>query len=187
MLSLVVAFAQNAVNEGRRQHLIYASVWKRQSDGSFRVVMDMGVQTPAPVMFPPGFTRARPTERYARKTTIESAARSLRDADAALTNALRSGQSEAYRGHLAEGARLHRPDVMPIVGEQAIVAWLASQPRYAAGESSFADTSMAGDLGYTYGTYALGGNQAAHGFYVRVWSRGRDSVWRVALDVLQPQ
>jgi ketosteroid isomerase-like protein len=187
VLSLVVAFAQNAVNEGRRQHLIYASVWKRQSDGSFRVVMDMGVQTPAPVMFPPGFTRARPTERYARKTTIESAARSLRDADAALTNALRSGQSEAYRGHLAEGARLHRPDVMPIVGEQAIVAWLASQPRYAAGESSFADTSMAGDLGYTYGTYALDGNQTSHGFYVRVWSRGRDSVWRVALDVLQPQ
>jgi hypothetical protein len=111
---------------------------------------------------------ARAADRaYVRKTTIESAARSLRDADAALTNALRSGQSEAYRGHLAEAARLHRPDVMPIVGEQAIVAWLASQPRYAAGESSFADTSMAGDLGYTYGTYALDGNQAAHGFYVR--------------------
>jgi len=51
-----------AVNECRPQHLIYASVWKRQADGSFRVVMDMGVQTPAPVMFPPGFTRARPTE-----------------------------------------------------------------------------------------------------------------------------
>ena len=174
-----------AVNEGRPQHLIYASVWKRQADGSFRVVMDMGVPTPAAVMFPPGVTRARQTERYARQTTVESAVKSLRDTDAALTNALRDGQSEAYRGHLAEGARLHRPDVMPIVGEQAIVAWLTSQPGYAAGESRFADTSMAGDLGYTYGTYALEGNQASHGFYVRVWSRGRDAVWRVALDVLQ--
>jgi hypothetical protein len=26
-------------------------------------------------------------------------------------------------GHLAESARLHRPDVVPIVGERAIVAW----------------------------------------------------------------
>jgi ketosteroid isomerase-like protein len=174
------------VNEGRPQHSIYASVWKRQADGSFRVVMDMGVPTPASVMFTPGFTRAPQTQRYTRRTTTQSAVRSLRDTDAALTNALRSGQAEAYRGHLAEGARLHRPDVMPIVGEQAIVAWLTGQPRYAAGESKFADTSMAGDLGYTYGTYALGGTPASHGFYVRVWSRGSDGVWRVALDVLQP-
>jgi ketosteroid isomerase-like protein len=175
-----------AVNEGRPQHSIYASVWKRQPDGSFRVVMDMGVRTPSPVVFPPGFTRAPQTQRYARRTTADSAVKSLRDTDAALTNALRSGQSEAYRGHLAEGARLHRPDVMPIVGEPAIVAWLAGQPRYAAGESKFADTSIAGDLGYTYGTYTLNGNQTSRGFYVRVWSRGRDGVWRVALDVLQP-
>jgi ketosteroid isomerase-like protein len=76
--------------------------------------------------------------------------------------------------------------MMPIIGEPAIVAWLTDQPRYEAGESKFAETSLAGDLGYTYGTYTLGGTQASHGFYVRVWSRGRDGVWRVALDVLQP-
>ena len=174
-----------AVNEGRPQHSIYASVWKRQNDGSFRVVMDMGVDTPMSVMFPPGFTRAPQTPRYARRTTAESAVKSLRDTDAALTNALRSGQAEAYRGHLAEGARLHRPDMMPVVGEEAIVAWLAGQPRYATGESKFAETSIAGDLGYTYGTYALVDNQTSRGFYVRVWSRGRDGVWRVALDVVQ--
>ena len=174
-----------AANEGRPQPALYASVWKRQADGSFRVVMDVGVLTPAPVTFRPGFTRAPQTDRYARNTTVQSAVKSLRDTDAALTNALHRGQSDAYRGHLAEGARFHRPDVMPIVGEQAIVAWLASQPRYAAGESRFAETSMAGDLGYTYGTYALDGTQASHGFYVRVWSRGRDGVWRISLDVLQ--
>jgi ketosteroid isomerase-like protein len=175
-----------AVNGGRPQPSIYASVWKRQADGSFRVIMDMGVPTPAPVTFPPGFTRASQAERYTRTTTVPSAVKSLRDTDAALTNALRRGQSDAYRGHLADGARLHRPGVMPIVGEQAIVAWLTGQPRYASGESKFADTSTAGDLGYTYGTYALDGNQASRGFYVRVWSRGGDGVWRVALDVLQP-
>jgi ketosteroid isomerase-like protein len=174
-----------AINGGQPQHSIYASVWKRQTDGSFRVVMDMGLPTPAAVMFPPGFTRAPQMARYARSTTVQSAVKSLHDTDAALTNAARRGQSDAYRGHLAEGARLHRPGVMPIVGEQAIVAWLADQPRYTAGESKFAETSTAGDLGYTYGTYTLEGTQSSHGFYVRVWSRGRDGVWRVALDVLQ--
>lgn len=174
-----------AVDNGRPQHSIYASVWKRQPDGSFQVVMDMGVSTPQAVTFPEGFTQAPQVDRYASLANVDSAIRSLRDTDAALTHASRSGQMDAYRGHLAQGARLHRPGVMPLVGEQAILPWLADQPRYAAGESRFADVSTAGDLGYSYGTYTLQGSQGSHGFYVRVWTRGRDGVWRVALDVLQ--
>src|SRR6185503_12879090 len=117
-----------AANEGRPQHQIYASVWKRQADGSFRVVIDMGVPTPAPVMFSPGFTRAPRTDVYAGKATKEAATKSLRDTDAALTNAARAGQPDAYRGHLAPGARFHRPDVMPVVGADAVLTWLGSQP-----------------------------------------------------------
>ncbi len=173
-------------NHGQPSHSIYASVWKRQADGSFKVVMDMGVPTPGPVTFPDGFTAARRADVYAGKATVDAATRSLKDTDAALTNAARTGQADAYRGHLAEGARFHRPDVMPVVGQDAILAWLAGQPGYASGESKFAETSMAGDLGYTYGTYLLKGDQVPRGFYVRIWTRGRDGVWRVALDVLQP-
>jgi ketosteroid isomerase-like protein len=174
-------------NNGQPFHSIYASVWKRQADGSFKVVMDMGVPTPGPVMFADGFTAARRTDVYAGRTTPEAAIKSLKDTDAALTNAARGGQMEAYRGHLAQDVRFHRPEVMPIVGPDAVLTWLAGQPGYASGEARYAETSMAGDLGYTYGTYVLKGDPAARGFYVRVWTRGRDGVWRVALDVLQPQ
>ena len=173
-------------NNGQPYHSLYASVWKRQADGSFKVVMDMGVPTPAPVMFAEGFTRAPRTDTYGRKSSREASTRSLRDTDAALTNAARSGQADAYRGHLAPAARFHRADLMPIVGADAVLKWLANQPAYGAGESRYAETSEAGDLGYTYGLYALKGNPDAHGFYVRVWSRAfQDGVWRVALDVLQ--
>lgn len=173
-----------ARNNGRPLHSIYASVWQRQSDGTFKVVMDMGVPTPEPVVFPEGFTAAKRTDVYGGRSTPEASARSLRDTDAALTNAARAGQADAYRGHLADDARFHRADQMPVVGATAVLAWLAGQPAYASGESKFATTAMAGDFGYTYGTYALKGSQE-RGFYVRVWTRGRDSVWRVALDVFQ--
>jgi ketosteroid isomerase-like protein len=176
-----------ARNNGQPRHSIYASVWKRQPDGAFKVVMDMGVSTPGPVPFPDGFTRAPRADVYTGNATAPAAIKSLRDTDAALTNAARSGQADAYRGHLAEGARLHRPDVMPLVGQEAIVAWLAGRPAYASGESMFAETALSGDLGYTYGSYAMTGVAADHGFYVRAWTRGRDGVWRIALDVLQPQ
>jgi ketosteroid isomerase-like protein len=176
-----------ARNNGQPRHSIYASVWKRQPDGAFRVVMDMGVTTPGPVPFADGFTRAPRTDVYTGNASTSAATKSLQDTDAALTNAARAGQADAYRGHLAEGARLHRPDVLPLVGQDAIVAWLMGQPAYASGESKFAETALSGDLGYTYGSYAMKGDPAQHGFYVRVWTRGRNGVWRVALDVLQPQ
>ena len=172
-------------NNGQPFHSLYASVWKRQADGSFKVLMDMGVPTPGPVSFADGFTRAPRPNVYAGTTTPEAARKSLRDTDAALTNAARSGQADAYRGHVAEGVRFHRAERMPVVDEPAALQWLRDQPAYATGESRFAETSLSGDLGYTYGTYALKGDAAAHGFYVRVWTRGRDGVWRVALDVLQ--
>lgn len=172
-------------NNGQPFHQLYSSVWKRQADGSFKVVMDVGVTTPGPVPFPAGFTPASRPNRYAGRMTMEASMKSLRDTDAALTNAARGGQADAYRAHLAEDVRFHRPDAMPVTGQDAVLAWLDGQPAYASGESRFAETSMAGDLGYTYGTYALKGESAARGFYVRVWTRGRDGVWRVALDVLQ--
>ena len=174
-------------NNGQPFHSIYASVWKRQADGSFKVVMDFGVATPGPVTFADGFTPAKRTDVYAGRSTPEAAAKSLKDTDAALTNAARAAQADAYRGHLAQDVRFHRDEVMPIVGQDAVLTWLAGQPAYAAGETRFAETSIAGDLGYTYGTYTLTGEKGSRGFYVRIWTRGRDGVWRVALDVLQPQ
>ena len=175
-----------ARDNGQPRHSIYASIWKRQPDGTFKVVMDMGVPTPAAVVFPKGFTRAPHGDAPAGGASADVATRSLRDADAALTAAERTGQVEAYRGHLAANARLHRPGVMPLVGEKAILACLASQPALASGDSRFAEAASSGDFGYTWGHYAINGT-LERGFYVRAWTRGRDGMWRVALDVLQPQ
>lgn len=179
-----------ARNGGMPRYSTYASVWKRQPDGTFRVVMDVGVTTPDAVPFGPGFTRAPFSDRYTGTDTADAATRSLRSADEALTRAAISGQADAYRGRIADRGRIHRPDVMPIVGEAAGLAWLRTQPPYASGTSRHAEVSRLRDIGYTWGSYALpqsGTGPAARGFYVRVWVRSRDGSWKVALDVLQPQ
>ena len=145
--------------------------------------MDVGIPTPGPVTFPHGFTRASRDGAFAASSGLAADTASLRKADGDLTGALRS-QVDPYRGRLAPAARLHRGAVMPLVGEDAIVTWLRSQPAYAQGEVRYAETARSGDLGYTWGRYAL---PAEKGFYVRVWSRARDGAWKVALDVLQPR
>jgi ketosteroid isomerase-like protein len=160
----------------------YASVWKREADGSFRVVIDVGISTENFVPFAPGFVRAPFADRYTGSETGAAATRSLRDADASLTRAAMASQANAYSGHIAANGRLHRPALLPLVGEAAILAWLQTQPAYASGETRSADAARSADLGYTWGSYAT---STTKGYYARVWVRGRDGSWKVALDVVQ--
>jgi ketosteroid isomerase-like protein len=179
-----------ARNNGAPRHGNYASIWKRQPDGTYKVIIDVGVNVPSAAPFAPGFTRAPSAGRYTGPDTVEAATRSLAAADAELNRLARRAQAAGYAGKLADGVRLHRSGRMPVVGTAAAAAWLATQPPYAGGESRFAQVASSRDLGYTWGTYAVGstGNtQSEKGFYVRVWARSADGTWTVALDVLQPQ
>ena len=171
------------------RHQTYASLWKRQRNGTFRVILDVGVPTPQAVPFAPGVQRAPFGNRFSGD--YDDRTPPLSAADGVLNSALRNSQSRGYRGRLAREARLHRPGVLPLVGESKILAWLAGQPRFTLGDSRYAESARSGDLGYTWGTYQLARRGAAakveEGFYVRVWTRQRDGQWQVSLDVLQPQ
>ena len=102
----------------------------------------------------------------------------------------RTNQARAYRPHLAPSARLHRPNLLPVVGDRRILQWLATQPAFTEIDTRFTEAARSGDLGYTWGNYATKaarGGGVQRGFYVRVWVRERNGQWKVALDVLQPQ
>jgi ketosteroid isomerase-like protein len=180
-------------NNGQPRHGVYASVWKRERDGTFRVVMDVGIPTPRAASFPEAFTRAPAANRFAGD--LNDRTPPLATADSVLNSDLRTSAVRAYRGRLAPGVRFHRPLTMPVVGEAAVLRFLATQPRYDQADSRFAESAQSGDLGYTWGTWsrrlppARGRAEAPKdrfetGFYTRVWVRERTGQWKVALDVL---
>lgn len=172
---------------GRPRHSLYASIWKRQPDGSFKVMLDLSIPTPRAVAFPAGFTRAPHAARF--NGAITERTPTLGAADSVVNSDLRTSQERAYRGRVAPGARLYRVNRMPAIGEHAILAAVAGRQPYSEIDSHFSESAASGDLGYTWGSYVVGGRKAPveYGFYARVWVRGPDGQWRVALDVLQPQ
>lgn len=174
-------------NKGQPRHSVYSSVWKRQRDGSFKVVLDVGVNTPGAATFTAGFTRASIANRFTGD--YDDTTPPLSAADGVLNSALRSGQATAYRGRLTPGVRFHRQNLAPVTGERAATRWLTTQPAYTSADARYAEAARSGDLGYTWGTYSMGPRQkpAQQGFYVRVWVRERNGQWKVALDILQPQ
>jgi ketosteroid isomerase-like protein len=173
-------------DNGRPRHSTYASVWKRQSDGAFKVVMDFGVNTPGPVPFATGFTRAPAANRFTGD--YDDSTPPLSAADSVLNSGLRTSQADGYRGRVAPGVRFLRQNMAPVVGDRAALRWLATQRPYSAVDGRFAESARSGDLGYTWGSYAVGPAQkpTQSGYYVRVWQRERNGQWNVVLDVLQP-
>jgi ketosteroid isomerase-like protein len=138
----------------------YISVWKKQKDGQWRVVVDGGVPHAA---------------RVAAPAKVALAARAGQARANAIPAELLAYDREYSVEHAAGDVRVYRAGAPPSEGKAA----LENEPRVVS-KIEGADMAGSGDLGYTYGTAeAPGGNLSS---YLRIWRRmgGR---WRVAVDL----
>ena len=164
----------------------FVTVWKRQADGSWKWVVDLGISHPesgGPQ------TLWQPTDTIKSTTnTVEAAVavKALIDRDRKLSLAtLEHGLGKAFESYASPELRLYRAGSLPFIGRPAAVAALAKTTGRLKSEPFGADVARAGDLGYTHGTYEV--SDAANkvierGSYVRIW-RKQDDAWRVVLDV----
>jgi ketosteroid isomerase-like protein len=164
---------------GKIRHGNYASIWKRQPDGRFKVIIDLGAEPPGEVPFAPGLTRMPLESRYAGTEIAPLARASLLAADRSLNSVARTSVAQAFSAAAAPAIRVHRDGRMPLEGREAALKWFADRPPFAA-ESMYAETAASRDLGYTWGS-----SDAGH--YVRVWVRDAAGRWLVALDLEAPR
>jgi ketosteroid isomerase-like protein len=180
-------FVDHTDANGQPRYGNYLTIWKRGTDGRWRVFIDIGTSTLAPVTFAPGFVRARMPSRYANSGD-RSATTSLLDADRRLNDAIaRDDAARAYGRIASPDARLHRngSGTMPSVGPAAIAAWLAAHPVGDRFTTTAGETAASDDLGYVYGTYLPAGG-SIRGGYLRVWARTADGQWLLEADALVP-
>jgi ketosteroid isomerase-like protein len=171
------------------RHGMFFSVWKRQADGSFRVVLDVGSDTPEAVvpLDEPPHSSWRPGSAP-QSAADGAAARELLLAveRAFLATSAAESLGRAYGSRLADEARLHRPGVMPVVGRVALNEWANAQGAKYHGEPLFADVARSGDLGYAWGSYERIGESADAGYYSRVWKKDSRGEWRIVMDTVSP-
>jgi ketosteroid isomerase-like protein len=165
----------------------YLSVWRKQPDGRWRVFIDVGTGLQAEATFAAGFTRMPFAARYTGKDDKVSAGQSLLEADRRLDARLGTdGAARAYADYVTAGTRFHRPGGPPTVGSAAIESWLERNAAGLSATSTTAESSAAGDLGYTYGKYEVKSLRPESGAYVRIWTRDAAGRWFVVADVTQP-
>ena len=171
------------------RHGMFFSVWKRQADGSWKVVLDVGADMPAPVvpLDTPFQSPTRPTAESPASVDVAAETRTLLTVEREfLATSASESAGRAYGSRLSDDARVHRPGAMPVVGRVALGEWANAQRAKLRGEPLGSDVSRSGDLGYAYGSYEADAATPEGGYFVRVWKRDGRGDWRIVMDTISP-
>ena len=107
----------------------YVSTWKRQTDGVWKVVVDLGISHPAPAgnaKKPQPSTFNAGSEKTRRNVRIDEERSELLAFDRELANLVsEKGSAQAYLRFLADDARLYRENTFPVIGKREIFAMLS--------------------------------------------------------------
>ena len=169
----------------------FMTVWKKQAEGSWKFVLDLGISNPmprgTPSVFEPDYSQT--LKGKIERVDHEAARSSLLAFDREFSNAsAEQGAREAFLVYAAKDVRLFRNDHFPFVGKMAAADALAPLTAEWTWKPSFADVSISGDLGYSYGIYELrdkNGAVSERGNYARVWKKV-NGTWKLAVDVADP-
>jgi ketosteroid isomerase-like protein len=169
----------------------YFSLWKKQSDGNWKVVLDCGIETSGPAT-EKLFKAARPMKSkvFKAKVSLDLVRQELLKIDRNFSAmAKQAGAAKAFSALVNEDVRVHRNGRAPIIGVNALRAFLAEKPFSMSGEPIKSDVAESDDFGYTYGSYELqfeASRESEKGYYVRTWKRDGRGDWKLVFDVTNP-
>ncbi len=184
-----LGFTTGGVAVGGQRTGHYFTIWKRQSDGSWKWVYDGGsgasaADVPGPDSDP---VILEPAPESLAPLTADQAFAEVREGEADLARAAAVDQKAAHLAVMADSGRLYVAPRPPAIGREAFSAALDGWPAtFRFGPTEGGGQSADGDLVWTYGpaVWARNGSERT-GHYVRLWQR-QEAGWRIVLAQLIP-
>lgn len=135
------------------RHGHYTSVWQRQPDGRYRVLIDIGIHHPQPPeriddWVPRVASDDRPPLSAGEQANVQA---DLRAFDARIGRAARDSTATAFAGVLADDARMHLGGHVPALGRPAGLAQLRAAGQTLEWWPEGSAVASSGDLGFVYG------------------------------------
>ena len=162
----------------------FNSVWKKQPDGSWKNILDIGISHGPPAAGEKVIwaTSSRPLrKRQNSGTDVFQAEKEFQDA-------ISVHKIDAYRKFLSSEARMMVSGYLPFTGSQGLNEYHAACPSTSGTKVMAGETARSNDMGYVYGTTTVvftknGTEESKTTTFVRIWKR-EDSMWKIVLDVL---
>ncbi|HSG99259.1 MAG TPA: hypothetical protein VLB27_04365 [candidate division Zixibacteria bacterium] len=167
----------------------YITIWRKQTDDSWKFVLDIGVSYDSQYTRPAELTASSTVCHHVEGDVSSSdAADDLREFERQFsTDCSTNGAAAAYRARISEDVRLYRDGIQPLVGAEAALSRLSTENNAGEWRVTDAGVSACGSLGYTYGIDALSDSAGEFFSFTRIWRRGARGGWFLALEVQIPR
>ena len=161
----------------------FVSVWKKNGDGKWKVVLDIGSGYPKSEKKEEMFlAKELSCHEMKKSVSVERERAVLMTADSALSESIRvRGIKTAMQEFASDDVRVYRKGLFPAQGKNNGVELVKNEkPLH---HNLYAGKiSSAADLGFTYGIAVDAASDTSS--YVRIWQK--ENGWKVVVDVMKP-
>ena len=160
----------------------FITLWKRQSDGKYRYVIDIGIDHDKPARYSTEWVTASVKSSDLNKKNLSAGDTVRKFYDKLAVD----GSVKAYKAFAIDDVRVFRQGEPPIIGIKAVdEAFKGEKGSYTFGKQGSYFGSA--DIAYNLNTYTktLGGKTVEQGNTLQIWKlvNGR---WRIVLDIFKP-
>ena len=164
----------------------YLSIWKKQKDDEWKVMVDVGGAVPSAQKVEDQVQIAI-TDAATPLASSEAAEKKLRAAEKWFADTAKTDSTSALIGSSSEDIRVHREGVFPAIGRKPATLMLSVRRGKLKNEKLGGDMSAACDLAYRYGKYTLDlGQKTEHGYYLQIWQIDSKGAWKILVDYQSP-
>ncbi|MDH4298598.1 MAG: nuclear transport factor 2 family protein [Cyclobacteriaceae bacterium] len=167
----------------------FHSVWKKQNDGSWKNIVDIGTRHNTPAENEVISTTSMPLRSSkTREKSPPDPALILEQEKEFLDAYLRKGL-DAYHSFASSEIRISREGILPIVTADQKKEFLESANLLSNLQLIDAGIASSGDLGYVYGTADVtlstdSPSNKKSATYFRIWKKEKRAHWKIVIDVV---
>jgi len=154
----------------------FVSVWKKQKDGSWKVAIDLGIDTPEVIKRDSLIYTGSP------KITGGNFKNDVMDFDRKFSETY---SVQSYEKNLSDQVRFYRNNLFPMTQNSEILSYLNQNETEMTFKPMEFSVSNSNDMGYTYGSVEKkNGKEISSGYYVKIWKRNSEGNWKLVIDIL---
>jgi ketosteroid isomerase-like protein len=173
-------FRKNRTDEKAIAFGTFTSVWKKQLNGEWKVIIDIGISHPQPDTKQKLTTSSIPLKRSLDKSLSDF--KNILDEENKFISAYTASGDNAYKKTLSKEARILRSDKFPSTVKDKLFSTKNGKVIFT---PTSGDIASSRDLAFVYGTakFIDNNNSTSEADYMHIW-KNENKHWKIVLEVI---
>ena len=162
----------------------YVSIWRNDSEGKFKLLIDLGIQHPEPEKeASTNFKSPEPDKKVAPSKDPFNGKKIILATDELFNHSLTISTLATYKEFLSLEGHYYFPGFDPLTGRERVMKFIDNEGISINAQTVNGGRSTSNDLAYTYGKARIKKGSIVSNFnYVRVWELDKNHKWNVLLE-----